>query len=86
MRASLAAAGFADVAVTELEVTRSFASFDEFWDVQTIAFSAPGRTIAKLDPAQREELRALLREHLPAGAGGSVTYAATALAGKARRP
>jgi SAM-dependent methyltransferase len=86
MRASLRAAGFTDVAVTELEVTRSFASFDEFWDVQTLPFSPPGRTIAKLGAAQRDELRALLRERLPAGADGSVTYAATALAGKGRRP
>ncbi len=86
MRASLCAAGFADVAVTELEVTRTFASFDEFWDVQTISFSPPGRTIAKLDAAQRGKLRALLHERVHAGADGSVTYAATALCGKGRRP
>ena len=81
MRASLRAAGFRDVAVTELEVTRTFASFDEFWDVQTIPFSPPGRTIAKLDAARREKLRALLGERMPVGADGSVRYAATALAG-----
>ncbi len=86
MRASLRAAGFTDVAVTEIEVTRTFASFDAFWDVQAIPFSPPGRTIAKLDSAQREKLRALLRERMRAGADGSVTYAATAMAGKGRKP
>ncbi len=85
LRASLRAAGFSEVAVIEIEVTRTFASFDEFWDVQTLPFSAPGRTIAKLEPAQREKLRALLRERMPTSADGRITYAATSVAGKARK-
>lgn len=85
MRASLSAAGYTGVAVTEIEVTQSFNSFDEYWDVQTLPFSPPGRTVAKLDDNQRARLRDLLRETLPA-ADGSITYSATAVAGKARKP
>ena len=86
MRASLGAAGFTDIAVTEIEVTRTFASFDAYWDIQCIPFSPPGRTIAKLTEAQREKLRDVMRERLKPGADGSITYAATAMAGKARKP
>jgi SAM-dependent methyltransferase len=83
MRATLAAAGFTDIAVTEIEVTRTFATFDEYWDIQAMPFSPSGKTMAKLTDAQRAKLRDVMREMLPAGADGRVTYAATALAGKA---
>src|SRR4051794_23246572 len=86
MRASLQAGGFADVAITEIEVTQSFKSFDDYWEVQSLPFSPPGKTIAKLDAAQRARVQDLLREMLPAAPDGSITYSATALAGKARRP
>jgi ubiquinone/menaquinone biosynthesis C-methylase UbiE len=86
MRASLQSAGFSDIAVTEIEVTQSFRNFDEYWEVQTLPFSPPGRTVAKLDDAQRARLRDLMRETLPAGPDGSITYAACALACKARKP
>jgi ubiquinone/menaquinone biosynthesis C-methylase UbiE len=86
LQASLQSAGFADIAVTEIEVTRSFANFDAYWEVQTLPFSPPGRTVAKLDDAQRARLHDLMRETLPAGPDGSITYAACALACKARKP
>jgi SAM-dependent methyltransferase len=85
MRASLAAAGFADVEVREIEVSQTFRNFDEYWEVQTPPFSPPGKTVAKLDDTQRAKLRDTLRGTLPA-ADGSITYAATATAGKARKP
>jgi ubiquinone/menaquinone biosynthesis C-methylase UbiE len=86
MRASLQSAGFADIAVTEIEVTQSFLNFDTYWEVQTLPFSPPGRTVAKLDDAQRARLRDLMRQTLPAGPDGSITYSACALACKARKP
>jgi ubiquinone/menaquinone biosynthesis C-methylase UbiE len=86
MRASLQSAGFADIAVTEIEVTRSFPDFDTYWEVQTLPFSPPGRTVARLDDAQRARLRDLMRQTLPAGPDGSITYSASALACKARKP
>jgi SAM-dependent methyltransferase len=86
MRASLAAAGFADIAVTEFEVTRTFKDFDTYWEVQSIPFSPSGRTIAKLSEAQRARLRDVMRERMTPAHDGSITYAATAMAGKARKP
>jgi SAM-dependent methyltransferase len=85
MRASLEAAGFGDIATREIEVTRTFRDFDEYWDVQCIPFSPPGRTIAKLTEAQRTKLRDVTRERMKPGADGSITYAATAMAGRGRR-
>jgi hypothetical protein len=85
LRATLGGAGFTDIAVSEIEATRTFASFDEYWDIQAMPFSPSGKTLAKLSDAQRGKLRDLMRETLPAAADGSVTYAATAIAGKARK-
>jgi SAM-dependent methyltransferase len=85
MRASLRAAGFSDVAATEIEVAQTFASFDDYWEVQTVPFSASGKAVAKLDDAQRARLRELLRETLLA-TDGTITYSAIAIAGKARKP
>jgi len=85
MRASLAAAGFTDVAATEIEVTQTFSSFDEYWEIQTVPFSASGKTVGKLDDAQRARLRKLLRDTLVAP-DGTITYPAVAIAGKARKP
>jgi hypothetical protein len=65
---------------------QSFRNFDEYWEVQTLPFSPPGKSVARLDAAQRERLRDHLRETLPIASDGSITYSATALAGKARRP
>jgi SAM-dependent methyltransferase len=85
MRASLAAARFTDIATHEIEVTRTFRDFDEYWDVQCIPFSPPGRTIAKLNEAQRTKLRDVMRERMTPGADGSITHAATAMAGRGRK-
>ena len=85
MRAALEAAGFAEAEAIEIEVTQTYASFEEYWEIQTLAFSPPGKTIAKLDDAQRARLRDLLRATL-AAADGTITYPAIAIAGKARKP
>jgi SAM-dependent methyltransferase len=83
--ASLSAAGFTDVAATEIEVTQAFRNFDEFWEIQTLPFARSAQAVAQLDDAQRARLRDLLRETLVA-ADGTISYSATAVAGKARRP
>jgi len=85
MRESLAGAGFTEIDTTEIEVTRTFASFDEYWEIQTIPFSPPGRTIAKLDGAERARLQDVMRQRMTAGSDGRITHSATAIAGKGRR-
>lgn len=86
MRATLDAAGFDAIDVTEIEVSQSFRDFDEYWEVQTLSFSPPGKSVARLDDAQRARLRDHLRATLPIAADGSIAYSATALAGRARKP
>ena len=84
MRASLAAAGYTDIAVSEIEVSQTYENFDAYWNAQTLPFSPSGKAVAKLDSAQRTRLRDLLRQSLPA-ADGTITYSATAVAGKGRK-
>jgi SAM-dependent methyltransferase len=85
MRAALEAAGYIDVEAVEIEATQTYANFEQYWEAHTLAFSPSGKTVAKLDEAQRTRLRDLLRETLTA-ADGTITYPAIAIAGKARRP
>ncbi len=86
LTASLTAAGFVDVEAIEIEVTQSFRDFDEYWEIQTLAFSPPGKTVAKLSDDQRARLRDHMRKTLPTAADGSISYAATAMAGRGRKP
>jgi ubiquinone/menaquinone biosynthesis C-methylase UbiE len=85
MRASLAAAGFSDIETTEIEVSQTYVSFDDYWEAQTRPSSPPGRTVAALDERQRTKMRDMLRASMPA-ADGTVTYSSVAIAGKARKP
>lgn len=84
MRASLAAAGFTDIETTEIEVSQTYVSFDDYWEAQTRPSSPPGRTVAALDERQRTKMREQLRESMPA-ADGTVTYSSVAVAGRGRR-
>jgi SAM-dependent methyltransferase len=84
MRESLAAAGLTNVEATEIEVTQTFPSFEDYWEVQTLPFSPSGKSVARLDDAQRERLRELMRARMSAP-DGSITYAACAIAGKAAK-
>jgi SAM-dependent methyltransferase len=85
MRSSLAAAGFVDADAIEVTVSQAFPGFDEYWSIQTVPFSRAGQAVASLSEAQRARLRDHLRETLVA-ADGSITYTATAVAGRARKP
>ena len=84
MCASLKAAGFTEVAATEIEVAQTYTSFNDYWQSQTHPSSPSGKTVAALGESQRAKLRELLRETMPA-ADGTVTYSATAIAGKGRK-
>jgi hypothetical protein len=74
-------AGLKAVETLEITVSRTFASFDEFW---TITRTTPGinSTIAGLSPADVERLKARMQERLPADSDGRITYAARAHAVK----
>ena len=84
LHASAKAAGFSDIAVTQLEAVRRFSNFDEYWDVQTLTVAPIGKMVAGFDDAQRQRLRETMRGIVPIAANGSISYAARAVALKAR--
>lgn len=85
-RNALARAGFTEISVSTLTATRTFRSFDECWEIQTMPLAPVGKSIAALSQVERARLRDTMRSHLPSAADGSVTYSARALAYTARRP
>jgi hypothetical protein len=65
-------------------VQRVFASFDEFWEINT-ATNLKG-TLAELDAGTVGRLKERVQSHLPADADGRITYGARANAIKGRVP
>lgn len=86
LSALFAGSGLGDIATRSIDVTMSFADFDEFWRTQTPVYSPAGKAIAALSETDRERLIEWLRARLPAGADGSVACSARANAIKARVP
>src|SRR5262249_1782838 len=84
LRATAEAAGLTQIKLTQIEAVNRFQDLDEFWEVQTLQVSPVGKTAAALPDAQRTRLRETLRATLPIAADGSISYAARAVAFKAR--
>jgi ubiquinone/menaquinone biosynthesis C-methylase UbiE len=79
------AAGLLEIATREIIVQRTFAGFDEFWNVETKSPSiAP--VIAAMPAADVTALMQRVRARLPADADGSITYSARAHAISGRKP
>ena len=78
-------AGLEAVHTREICVQRTFDDFDDLWDTSLLGTST-GPRIAALPAAQRAQLRARLRERLPAHANGQITCSARANAVRGRRP
>jgi SAM-dependent methyltransferase len=79
-------ASFDQIATKTIDVTMSFANFDDLWREQTLNCGPSGKTVEDLSKAERARLIDKLRASLPAGAAGSVFYSARAHAIKARIP
>jgi hypothetical protein len=79
-------AGFADVAVGELEVPLRAASFEEWWE-RTSALAGPlAAILASLPPVAADALRSRLREATrPYEMGGGLRFPGLALVATARR-
>jgi SAM-dependent methyltransferase len=75
-------AGVDEVEETDLEVRRSFASVDDWWEPFTRGVGPAGRVLSRLAPEQRAEVLARCREALPAG-GFELTAHAWAARGRA---
>ncbi|QXI31295.1 class I SAM-dependent methyltransferase [Pseudomonas vanderleydeniana] len=83
MRNLWAEAGLDDIETRAIEVSRTFADFDDFWETARGAPSV-GATLARLTGEDLESLKARVRERLPADAEGRITYSARANAVKGR--
>ncbi len=79
-----AGAGIRAVETRTIHVTRTFADFDEFWNLTALAMLA--QVPADIPPGDLERLRIDLRSRLPAGPDGRITYPAHAHAVKGRLP
>jgi SAM-dependent methyltransferase len=78
-------AGLHAVETREITVERSFADFDDFWNISTSS-SGIRPTLAAMEPSTVETLKSRVRARLPADATGQVTYGARANAIKGRVP
>ena len=75
------AAGLQDIQTREIDVRRTFASFDDYWETVQGAPSV-GPKLAALPTADAEQLKARMRACLPTDDGGRITYGARANAVK----
>lgn len=83
MESLWSAAGLQDVQSRTIEVQRTFASFDDWWDTILGGPSVKARLTAM--PAQQlDQLKERMRKSLPTDAAGRITYGARANAVKGR--
>lgn len=74
-------AGLLDVEGTELAVTVTHPTFEEWWEPHLHGVGPVGEAIAALDPVRREQVRATCRERL---GGGPFQITAVAFAARGR--
>jgi SAM-dependent methyltransferase len=79
-------AGLREVETRAIRITVDFASFDDFCDSNLVPIGPAGQVIAKMPPAELEELKGHLCKLLPIAADGSIAYEASANAVKGRVP
>jgi SAM-dependent methyltransferase len=77
-------AGFEAVETRVIRIPVRYASFDDFWDSNTVPIGPQGKVIAGMSPVAREQLRTRLREHLSTASDGQILYESTANAVRGR--
>jgi SAM-dependent methyltransferase len=78
-------AGLAEVAMREIAVSRTFASFEEFWEISTLG-SSLRQSMASWAPEKTEALKSGVRRRIAGNRAGPVTLEAKANAVKGRVP
>jgi ubiquinone/menaquinone biosynthesis C-methylase UbiE len=77
-------AGLQAVETRVIPITVNFESFDDFCESNLVPIGPAGQVIAKMPPAEMQQLKALLRSQLATAADGSIAYDAFANAVKGR--
>jgi ubiquinone/menaquinone biosynthesis C-methylase UbiE len=78
-------AGLVEIETTALTVQRTYASFDEYWNI-VLEGPSVGNTLKGLSSGDSAQLQQRLRLHFPADAQGQITYRSTANVVKGRVP
>jgi SAM-dependent methyltransferase len=86
LRALFSAAGLADVAVEAIDVSTTFADFDEYWRPFLGGQGPAPAYAASLSGESRSRLRDQLQRTLPTQADGSIRLVARAWAARGLRP
>lgn len=87
MRAVWKKAGLQSIDTRVIRIPVVYSGFDEFWDAFRVPEGPAGAVIRKMSPAELEQLKARLREELPAAAAdGTISYESFANAVKGRVP
>ena len=86
MRGFWEMAGLEAIETRVIRIPVRYADFDDFWDSNTVPVGPQGKVIAGMSPGEREQLRARLRELLPATPDGRIVYESFANAVKGRVP
>jgi ubiquinone/menaquinone biosynthesis C-methylase UbiE len=86
MRAVWQEAGLQSIDTRIIRVPIVHASFDDFWDSNTVPIGTYGKAVADLAPSERDAVKARLRQDLPIGADGRIAYEAFANAVTGRVP
>lgn len=76
------AAGLVDVSTMRIDITVTYADFDDFWVANTAIGNSVANAVKALSEADVEQLKGRLREILPTGDGGGIAYGAFANAVK----
>lgn len=85
MRELWRGAGLQNVDTREITVQRTFADFDDYWDI-TLLSASVAPTMASMSAADRDRLKSGLRARLSADAAGRITCSGRANAVKGRVP
>lgn len=77
-------AGLTSIETSVIRIPIVYADFDDFWNSNSAPVGPQGKAIEKMAPDTREQLRARVREQLPAAADGRIAYESFANAVKGR--
>jgi ubiquinone/menaquinone biosynthesis C-methylase UbiE len=77
-------AGLSSIETRVIRILVTYSSFDDFWDSNTVPVGPQGKLIDGMSNNAREQLRTRLRERLPVGSHGRISYEAFANAVKGR--
>jgi SAM-dependent methyltransferase len=80
-------AGLESIETQVIQIPVMYSDFDDFWDANTVPVGPQGKAIQQMSQTVRAQLRARVREQLPIGPDGRITYTsfANAVKGRVRR-